>query len=205
MANVHTDITRHDGPRDVRGPVNRDSARALDGSRAKRLERTALRRAIRKQDSEHGSGELNIVPFLDIVTNLMLFLLATTTFVAAVSEVRAELPPHGPGQPHRALDLSVTLTDRGAIMATSEGRIGPDCSVSTDRSATAARTASGYDFAALTRCAAAVHDAHPGETAVIVSADPGVPYGDLIGAMDAVRSEGDALLFPDVRISAGVR
>jgi hypothetical protein len=37
-----------------------------------------------------------------------------------------------------------------------------------------------------------------------LSADPGVPYGDLVRGMDALRSDGDELLFPDVRISAGV-
>lgn len=169
---------------------------------ARRLLRRAIRRS--EQGGEAAAGELNIVPFLDIVTNLMLFLLATTTMVASVSEVRAELPGYGPGA-LPALDLSVTLTDRGAVMATSRGRIGPDCRPSASAGPTAARTAGGYDYEALSRCAAALHDAHPGETSVIITADPGVPYGQLVGAMDAVRSQGDTLLFPDVRISAGVR
>ena len=145
---------------------------------------------MRRSENEAASGELNIVPFLDIVTNLMLFLLATTTFVATVSEVRADLPRVGPGRRAQALDLSVTLTDRGAIVSSAEGRV---C------------TTPMGDLAALTQCAAAVHAAHPHETSVIVSADPGIPYGALIGAMDAMRSDGAELLFPDVRISAGVR
>lgn len=167
--------------------------------------RRLLRRAIRKSEGETSTGELNIVPFLDIVTNLMLFLLATTTFVATVSEVRADLPGYGPRRRDDTLDLSVTLTEHGAVMATSGGRIGPSCTRATDGAPTAARTSDGYDFAALGRCAAALHEAFPDERSVVVSADPGVPYGEVIGAMDAVRSHGDTLLFPDVQVSAGVR
>ncbi len=167
--------------------------------------RRILRRALRRQEAETSSGELNIVPFLDIVTNLMLFLLATTASIATVSEVRADLPGYGPGHREDALDLSVTVTDRGVVMATSAGRIGPSCSATLDATPTAGRTPDGYDFAALTRCAVTLHAAHPSERFVVVSADPTVPYGDLVGALDAVRSVGDEPLFPDVRISAGVR
>jgi len=42
------------------------------------------------------------------------------------------------------------------------------------------------------------------ETRVTLSADPEVPYEDLIGAMDAVRGD-DNELFPDVLLSAGIR
>ncbi len=167
--------------------------------------RRLLRKAIRRQNEEASTGELNIVPFLDIVTNIMLFLLATTTFVVSTSEVHADLPGYGPHHDPRALSLSVTLTDRGAVMASSEGRLGPDCAPARDGRPTAARTVDGYDFAAVTRCAAALHAAHPGEHSVVLSADPGVPYGDLVGGMDAVRSDGEHELFPDVQISAGVR
>jgi biopolymer transport protein TolR len=156
--------------------------------------RRLLRRAIRRSEGETATGELNIVPFLDIVTNLMLFLLATTAAVATVSEVRADLPTFGREHRGETLSLSVTLTDRGAVMATSQGIV-----------CTTPRTHDGYDFAALTQCASTLHAAHPSETDVIVSADPDVPYASLVGAMDALRSNGETLLFPDVRISAGVR
>ena len=168
--------------------------------------RRYVRRALRARAAETGAtGELNIVPFLDIVTNLMLFLLATSASVLAVSEVRAELPAFGPRGPARGLDLSVTLTDRGAVMAGGGGRLGPDCRPSSSALPTAARTATGFDFAALARCAREVHDTYPTETQVILSADPDISYADFIRAMDALRADGDALLFPDVRVSAGVR
>jgi biopolymer transport protein TolR len=163
-----------------------------------------LRRALRaRRDEQPASGELNIVPFLDIVTNLMLFLLATTASVAAVSEVRADLPSFGPGRPG-ALGASVTVTERGVFVATAEGRLGAGC-VPGGVGATVPRDAAGWDPAALTACMAQLHTRAPSEHTVVVSADPAVAYGELITAMDAVRADGDTPLFPDVQLSAGVR
>lgn len=174
--------------------------RSSNAQKARRLFRRALRRS---HDDAPVSGELNIVPFLDVVTNLMLFLLATSSFVLTVREVRADLPSFGP---HSAggLALSVTLTDQGAVVATSGGRIGQGC-VAGAPGVVAARVGEGYDLAALGRCATALHAAFPEEEQVILSADPDVPYAALIEAMDALRSDGPTPLFPEVRLSAGVR
>ena len=166
--------------------------------------RRLLRRALRARSEAPPTGELNIVPFLDIITNLVLFLLATSAAVLTVAEVRAELPGFGPG-PAQVLRLSVTLTDRGANMATRETHNGPDCAPTTLEVPTAAVSAGGYDFAALTTCARRMHDAFPAETTVVLSADPRVPYRDFVGAMDALRADGDVIMFPDVQVSAGVR
>jgi biopolymer transport protein TolR len=166
--------------------------------------RRLLRRALRARSDAPPSTELNVVPFLDILTNIVLFLLATTASVIAVSEVRADLPSFGPGRA-RPLQLSVTLTDRGAIMATDVSHIGPDCRETSSPVPTAAVTASGYDFPALAACARRMHDLYPEETRVILSADPHVPYRDFVGAMDALRADGDTVMFPDVQVSAAVR
>jgi hypothetical protein len=40
---------------------------------------------------------------------------------------------------------------------------------------------------------------------VILTADPNIEYGNVVAAMDAVRSDGTTELFPDVMLSAGVR
>jgi biopolymer transport protein TolR len=47
---------------------------------------------------EHGeelaeeSGEINLVPYLDIVMNLIMFLLATITFQASLASININLP-----------------------------------------------------------------------------------------------------------------
>jgi len=50
--------------------------------------RTKLRK-IREQAEElaEEGGELNLIPYLDIVTNVIMFLLATITFAAALGDI----------------------------------------------------------------------------------------------------------------------
>jgi biopolymer transport protein TolR len=178
-------------------------------TRARRELREAIRRRTAIDPSEQ-RGELNIVPFLDVVVNLMLFLLATSAATLSIAEADVTLPAicsgaecgHAPP----GLELSVTLTRGGVVVAGRGGRLAPGCTETTGApSPTIARTASGYDFDALRACAERLHAAHPRERSVIVGADPEVPYQALIGAIDAVRGSPEAPLFPRVRISTGVR
>ena len=59
--------------------------------------------------------ELNIVPFLDIVVNIIMFLLMTLTTVAFFSQVEAALPQYRTGgigkraAENEALNLNVTI------------------------------------------------------------------------------------------------
>jgi biopolymer transport protein TolR len=172
------------------------------------------RTKISEPDPSEIAGELNIVPFLDIVTNLILFLLATAAQVLIVAQLDAHLPSLARGRrasssPEQGstLNLSVTVVDAGIIVAGSGGKLAPGCTqTQPGRVITVPRLANGnYDWAGLTRCVARVHNAYPDETQVILSADPDIQYEHIIRAMDAVRSDGDEMLFPNVMLSAGVR
>jgi biopolymer transport protein TolR len=172
--------------------------------------RRALRAASRRPDldpSEH-PGELNIVPFLDVVVNLMLFLLATSAATMALAQVEVEPPASCQRCPgvRRGLDLSVTLASSGISVAGRGGRLAPGCEeLTSGPGVTIAARPEGYDFSALRACAARVHAAYPEEDSVILTADPHVPYADVIAAMDALRGSAGAELFPRVRLSAGLR
>jgi biopolymer transport protein ExbD len=50
------------------------------------------REIIHAEEEEHAGGELNLVPYLDIVTNVVIFLLATTTAVLALANVNVSAP-----------------------------------------------------------------------------------------------------------------
>lgn len=164
------------------------------------------RRRRHGSEDETTSSELNIVPFLDVVVNLMIFLLATTTAALAVAQVEVELPGHCVGcpAPPPGLELSVTLADRGIIVAGRGGRLSPGCESTGGEVLTIPRDRRGYDFTELARCLARVHARFPAEDSVIVTADPSVPYEDVIGAIDAARGT-EQTLFPRVLVSAGVR
>jgi biopolymer transport protein TolR len=98
-------------------------------------ERTAfakVRSRIRRQveaveESEHEGGELNLVPYLDIITNTVIFLLATTASVVALANINVTAPRYAPPsevasdtppEPQKAeLNLTVTVSYTGFIIA----------------------------------------------------------------------------------------
>ena len=164
-------------------------------------------------DPSEIAGELNIVPFLDIVVNIIIFLLATVQAVLAVAQLDAQLPALGRRVGRTQLDdagstlnLSVTITSAGVIVSGSGGKLAPGCEqTQSGRVITVANRGGEYDWAGLTQCAARVHSEFPDERKVIVSADPEVEFQHLVGAMDALRVDGTEELFPEVLLSAGVR
>lgn len=190
------------------------------------------RTAYHDPDPSEEMGELNIVPFLDIVVNLIIFLLATVEAVLAIAQIETHLPTLGRRVGRAQLDsnetslnLSVTVTTNGVIVSGSGGKLAPGCTqVQSGRVVTVPATNGdlvwategtdennnpthnpGPTAAALTECLTIIKREWPDETRVILSADPEVEFEDLIGAMDAMRGRGPDPLFPDVMLSAGVR
>lgn len=183
------------------------------------------RTKVHELDPSEAQGELNIVPFLDIVVNIIMFLLATTAAVLATAELEARLPTtsrggRASGNTAPSLNLSVTIAESGIIVAGSGGKLAPGCTqmqqgrvITVERlaSATEDRNADQlpdvYDWAALTQCMATIKNTYPDEEQVILSADPQVEYRHLIYAMDAVRTDParHVPLFPNIMLSAGVR
>jgi biopolymer transport protein TolR len=170
------------------------------------------RTKVEELDPSEAGGELNIVPFLDIVTNIIMFLLATTAMVLTTCELDAHLPTIGRGgggasDAQATLNLSVTVTEQGVIVAGSGGKLMPGCTTTgTGNVITVPRRPDhSFDWSALTQCLVHVHGTWPDEHQVILTADPNIEYGNVVAAMDAVRSDGTTELFPDVMLSAGVR
>jgi biopolymer transport protein TolR len=189
------------------------------------------RTAFHDPDPSEEMGELNIVPFLDVVVNLIIFLLATTQAVLAIAQIDAQLPSLGRrtgrqnlDDPGSTLNLSVTITRAGVIVSGSGGKLAPGCTQTQTGRVITVPTGSGYVWTrevpnpeggtrrvpgptsvALTECAERIHSEFPGETKVIVSADPEIEFEHLVGTMDALRGSETEPLFPDVMLSAGVR
>lgn len=156
--------------------------------------------------SETGS-ELNIVPFLDIVVNIIMFLLATTQTIMAIAQIDTNLPQTGPGRttPH---SLSATLVAGGVIVSSDSGTFASDCaSRGGNGNITVGLRNGDYDWRALNACAVRLHSRPEFADLddITLSADPQVSYQSMIHAMDALRTSDGRALFPDVRLSAGVR
>jgi biopolymer transport protein TolR len=171
--------------------------------------RAAVRRAkARTPDPSEVAGELNIVPFLDVVVNLMLFLLATVTATMTVAQIEVDLPgicSRGSCTERASLDLAVTVTARGVVVASAEGVYAPGCTSSSSGALTVPRRGSAHDVDALRTCLEQIAHRHPSERGVTLSADPEVPYEELITVMDTLRGSVQTPLFADIRLSAGTR
>lgn len=148
-------------------------------------------------------GELNIVPFLDIIVNILIFVLATVavTFTATIETN----PPASRGSgirqstPEESLNLTILIVNDGFSIKASGGNIAPGCE-SPGPGITIPKAGGKYDYASLNKCAARLKKASPAfedETQAFISANPGVAYEVVIGVADAVRktSDGKEVLF----------
>ena len=151
---------------------------------------------------EEEGGELNVVPFLDIITNVLMFVLATVaiTFTATIESS----PPRGAiqrGPSDHALGLAVIVVHDGFSLKARGGNVAPGCD---DTGACLAVPKRGldYDYAALKACASKIKGAtgdRADERDVTISANPDVPYDVVIATLDAVRrTEAGTDLFPNV-------
>ncbi|MDB4930444.1 MAG: TolR-like protein [Myxococcaceae bacterium] len=149
----------------------------------------AVRANERRAANEH-AGELNVIPFLDIVMNVLMFVLATTATVFTASIT--PMVPSGRGAVQMA---TVHVTPTGYVVATATGTMAVPM------------RAGRYDTDGLSRSlaalrAAATSPAEREQRAVQVSAVGAVPYGELVRAIDASRETrpGAHDLFPEVTL-----
>ncbi len=150
-----------------------------------------MRRRIR--DEEH-AGELNIVPYLDVVVNLVMFVLLSMTGLVALGVVNVSAPRLGADAAAAApadapkLLLTVAIAKTGFYVAGAGGVLGAESAKpDATRPPTIPLRDGQYDYAALGEQMKAIKARFPSETAIILSADPDVVYDVLIQTMDACR------------------
>lgn len=168
-------------------------------------QRSKIRRLSQPKElaPDEEGGELNIVPFLDIVTNVLMFVLATVTvtFTATIDTYppRAGSGARAPTTP--TLGLTILVVPEGFSMKARGGNVAPGCN-DTGPGVAIPKKDNDYDYDALKACSQKLKGASADfkdETGVTISANPSIPYQVIISAMDAVRtsSEGEDM-FRDV-------
>jgi biopolymer transport protein TolR len=181
-----------------------------DTEKLSAAQRSRIRRlsAPKELSPDEEGGELNIVPFLDIITNVLMFVLATisVTFTAMIDSE----PPRAGGSAARpptkpSLSLNIVVIDKGFIVSAFGQRIGEGCEGPGSGVAVGLTSANGpedYDYAKLTECANRLkHQVEEAadETAATLTANKDVPFQVIISTMDAIRrSEDGSVLFPDI-------
>jgi biopolymer transport protein ExbD len=152
-----------------------------------------MRRRIREEEE---TGELNIVPYLDVVVNLVMFMLLSMTGLIALGVLNVSAPKiagageagQGAGEDRPKLLLTVAIGKQGFFVAGSGGVLGADAPANDQaRPPTVPLRDGKYDYAALTEELKKIKAQYPAETQVILSADPDVLYDTLIQTMDASR------------------
>jgi biopolymer transport protein ExbD len=154
------------------------------------------------------NGELNLVPYLDIVTNVIMFLMMTTSFAAALADINVTSPTSAVGgspsadQPKQDLALTLQVSDKGYTIAASGAVLYENDQVG--KLPTIPKKGAEYDRDGLTKKMRQIKDQFPDETKLIINANPEITYENVVAAMDACRNDGNKVMFPDVLLSAGV-
>ncbi len=174
----------------------------LSASQRSRIRRLS---APKELSPDEEGGELNIVPFLDIIMNVLMFVLATisVTFTTIIETSPPALGGHPNPSKAPTLSLNVIIIDKGFVLSAYGSHVGEGCQ-GAGTGATVGRTPDGrdYDYAGLTTCAKRLKEKLPDaadETAATLTANGNIPYQVVISTIDALRKSDDGTeLFPDI-------
>jgi biopolymer transport protein TolR len=142
--------------------------------------------------------ELELVPFIDMLAVLIVFLLMTAT-VLQTAVIEISLPPSGMSAGGAApstqseLNLSLIITDQGFRIAGS-GAIRPLIPNKSDGT---------YDLKKLEEDLIAVKEIFPKQTSIILISEPEVIYDDIIHIMDVCHKPEIGLT--DIALSGSIQ
>jgi biopolymer transport protein ExbD len=158
------------------------------------------------EEIEEEAGELNLVPYMDIVTNIIIFLLASVVNQVDLANINVSVPtisqgsggePDQPPPEKPPLNLTVSVGATGFTIAASGGVL-----------PIVPKLPSGqYDYKTLTDKLRDIKS-QPGngdETKANFNADANIAYDTVVATLDAMRQAEDGkILFPDVAFAAGI-
>lgn len=189
-------------------------------SQVKAKARAAMKRREEEIEAEEiEGGEINLVPYLDIVTNLMLFMLATVSAGFILGQIDTTLPEHAPANQVSAADpakkpdeqplqLVVSVTKKRVLLWSISGLEGTLQQPKLEIPAGAAGSNPDLPVFDLQRLNDSLFEiagrrytgsARPTDTyEIILQVDGDIPYDTVVGVMDHLRRRvtGDPKLPP---------
>lgn len=166
-------------------------------------------------EEEH--GELNIVPYLDVMVNLIMFLLVSQATFVSLGVIDVTAPSYAAAgtagsqsETKESLRLTLGIAQDGFYIAAKGGVLPGQSEESneitqdgvTKRPPTIPLKADGgYDYPALRRRLREIKTVFPDATAVYLTADSNTPYEIVVKTLDNSREDRKGLLFPNVAFS----
>ena len=161
-----------------------------------------------RRGAESGAVDLNLTPLMDVMSNILFFLLASfgaaiVSFLAVSVPVEAEEGATPPAPRTDQIVLSLSIGEAGYRLRLNNEAL-PREQLDALGGAIP-RSAGKLDRAALTRMLLAIKSAYPGSDTVLLAPDPAVVYEDIISALETARDttvEGKRMrLFPKAVIA----
>jgi len=153
-----------------------------------------------------GSEELNLVPYLDIMVNLIMFLITVTAYMAEMRQAPVLAPGEGPGpdqacvgeacKPKPFLNILIAANTIAILGSNSQNIVASQLD----------KTGPDFDYPALSAKLREYRDNNPDlADNVMLAADRQIPYSTVIAAMDAIREDAKGPLFTGVTLSVAVK
>jgi biopolymer transport protein TolR len=175
------------------------------------MTRSQVRAACRRmrdhvEEIEEEAGELNLVPYMDIVTNIIIFLLASMINQVSLANINVSVPSisgggaaaeDNPPPDKPPLNLTVSVGASGFTVAASGGVLPIVPKLPNGQ----------YDYKSLTTKLKEIKSApdNATETKANFSADANIPYDVVVATLDAMRiTDEGKVLFPDISFAAGI-
>jgi len=174
------------------------------------MTRSQVRAAMRRMRDHHDeleeeTGEINLVPYMDIVTNIIIFLLASVVNQVSLGNINVSVPTLASGAsaadpevpPKPPLNLTVSVGATGFTVAASGGVLPVIPKLPNGQ----------YDYNGLTAKLVEIKSApdNAEETKANFNADGSIPYDIVVATLDAMRqNDAGKVLFPDVAFAAGI-
>jgi biopolymer transport protein TolR len=202
-------------------PKKSGGSRSFDGTGSAAFTQAEFNyvRKKRKPVEEVEMGELNIVPYLDIMVNLIMFLLITQATMVALGVINVTAPTYATAgvssstrkDPRTELRLTVGVALDGFYIAAKGGVLGQEVEpekveVTPDGVQRATPTVplgpdGKHNYKALTQKLRTIKTVFPQAQAVYLAADQNIPYDVIVKTLDASRSDTQGELFPAVAFS----
>jgi biopolymer transport protein TolR len=163
-------------------------------------------------DGGEDMSEINLVPYLDIITNILLFLLVTVTSIVAVGNIEVDAPQYAVSSADKKenkkketpFNTTVIITNKGFTVSGTTGIVYENDEAGRLPTVPKADDQQ-YNFLGLQKVLKKIKEKYPKEQQAILSANPDIPYEIVVQTMDVVRSgQKNEPLFPSIVFSAGI-